>query len=490
MEAERNLVFVSYSANPQKAVKGLCESILTQLKPFERNNSKFEIWHRGLIPAGCNKDQALEAALRRCRVAVVLVCGDYLASDEWETEAKSLVAAHTEGEIQLLWQEIAPCNCKHERISAFQQVIPGFVLTDCSPSNRQRHELTISEQVFNAWKEFAPIAERMSAVDIEEQIEAATPAVPTPIACDAVALVIIPSGEDKGVGLSYQWLAFIQKIGEDQFREIPNAEIGAEQAYLREQLQELLQRLQCWIDMELEDIPVLEIFVSDDLLQEDWGGISIQEGETCRSLHDCQPFLLRSADRLLNRRWSKRRESLKRMHQHLREGTGAWLPLDQLTRAETLEKLDGHPKHHEAGQAVVSALYSQQPSIFRSKPDWLRAVLKSMAPLVVWPSPTGALDEDQMHHCLHGLPLALEDPALPHKLGKPHCPDLLGLARARQQWDHPAIDLRGLTILVDHPDHAPDRTTLQKLFPAFTEVSSSPPLDTLPRSATELLISP
>jgi hypothetical protein len=344
--------------------------------------------------------------------------------------------------------------------------------------------------VFNAWKEFAPIAERMSAVNIEKQVQAATLSVPTPIACDAVALVIIPSGEDKGAGLSYQWLAFIQKTGEDRFREIPNAEIGAEQAYLREQLPELLQRLQCWIDMELEDIPVLEIFVSDDLLQEDWGGISIQEGETCRSLHDCQPFLLRSADRLLNRRWSKRRESLKRMHQHLREGTGAWLPLDQLTRAETLEKLDGHPKHHEAGQAVVSGLYSQQPSIFRSKPAWLRAMLKSMAPLVVWPSRTGALDEDQMHHCFRDLPLALEDPALLHKLGRPHCPDLLGLARARQQWDHPAIDLRGLTILVDHPDHAPDRTTMQKLFPAFTEVSSSPPLDALPRSAAELLISP
>jgi hypothetical protein len=490
MAAERNLVFVSYFAGPKNAVKRSCQSILTQLRPFTRRDTKFVIWERDQIQAGSNKENELASALRRCRVALVLMSSDYLASAYWETEAIPLVAAANAREIKLLWQQIEISNCMQEEIGAFQEVIPDSVLTKCSPSDRQRHEQRISAQVFNAWKEFAPLTESLSAVNIDEQIQAGIPLVPTPIACDAVALVIIPSGEDKGASLSYQWLAFIQKTGEDRFREIPNAEIGAEQAYVREQLPELLQRLQCWIDIELEDIPVLEIFASDDLLHEDWGSINIQEGKTCRSLHDDQPFLLRSADRLLNRRWSKRRGVLKRMHQHLKEGTGSWLPLDQLTKAEALEKLNGEPKHHEAGHAVVCALYSQQPSIFRSKPAWLRAMLKSMAPLVVWPSRTGALDEDQMHHCFRDLPLALEDPALPHKLGRPHCPDLTRLARARQQWDHPAIDLRGLTILVDHPDHAPDRTTLQTLFPSFTEDPSSPPLDAVPRSAAELLISP
>ena len=66
---------------------------------------------------------------------------------------------------------------------------------------------------------------------------------------------------------------------------------------------------------------------------------------------------------------------------------------------------------------------------------------------------------------------------------------------ARHQRGHPEIDLRGLTILVDHPDRAPDRTTLQSLFPAFSEDPSTlsdsvPASDSAPATpTTQFLIS-
>ena len=497
MVSERNLVFVSFYAGPKSAAKTSCEAILTQLKPFKRRHKQFDVWDRSQIPAGSDKDIELQAALQRCRVAVVLVSPEYLASDEWEAEAKPLLAAAQAGEIRLLWQQVSPCNCDHEATSSFAQVIQDTVLTSCTRALRERHEQRISEEVFKAWSEFTPLSSPMSAVVLDEKDDAAGLKVPSPIACDAVALVIIPSGfdegalgGDKGARRSYQWLAFIQKTGEDRFREIPNAEIAAGLTYEKERLPELLQSLQCWIDTELEDVPVLEVFASDDLLHEDWGGFSMQVGDSTRTLHDYQPFLLRSSDRLLNPRWSKRRGALKRMHLHLREGTGAWLPLDQVGRAETLEKLDGQTQHPQACQGVVSALYSQQPKVFRNRPAWFRSALMSRAPLVIWPSNRAALADDEMQHCFRDLALLREDGGLTHELGKPHCPDLAGLARARQQLDHPKIDLRGLTILVDHPDRAPDRTTLRHRFSAVYEDSSSPLETTPPRPASELFISP
>jgi hypothetical protein len=334
-----------------------------------------------------------------------------------------------------------------------------------------------------------PLSSRLGFLPIDAPFPHAPTAVSARTACDAVALVLTPSGQEEETERSYQWSAFIQRAGEDQFQRIPNGAIGAKPSCDRDKLRELLQSLQCWIDSELEDVPLLEIFAPDDLLHEDWGSISIEEGAVARPLHAYQPFLLRSSDRLLNRRWKKRRGALKRMHRHLVEGTGAWLPLDSTTNPETIENLDGQAQHEDAKHAVVVALYSQQSSIFKSRPSWLRSVLKSMAPLVVWPSQKIALGEEQMQLCFRQLSLVREDASQAHVLGIPHCPDLAHLAKARQQRSHPEVDLRGLTILVDHPDRAPDTTTLQALFSSFREDPSSASEGKRPDPSAQLLIS-
>jgi len=112
-----------------------------------------------------------------------------------------------------------------------------------------------------------------------------------------------------------------------------------------------------------------------------------------------------------------------------------------------------------------------------------------MAPLVVWPSQLCTLGEDQIELCLRQLSLTREDISQDNKVERPRCPDLARLAKARQKWNHPELVLRGLTILVDHPDHAPDRTMLQTLFsPSLPDPSSAPPGER-PVSQPALLIS-
>ena len=283
--------------------------------------------------------------------------------------------------------------------------------------------------------------------------------------------------------------AFIQKAGEDQFQQIPNGAIGAKPSYTKVSLEELLQRLQCWIDNKLEDEPVLEIFAPDVLLDEDWGSISTQAGEDPKPLHTYQPFLLRSSDRLLNCQWNKRRGALKRMHEHLIEGTGAWLPQDQLAKTHILETLDGQTQDKDAGDAVIAAICLLQSTTLKNRATWLRSVLMSMAPLVVWPSHRSSLGEEQVQLCLRHLPLIREDINQGCTVKRPHCPDLTRLAKARQKWSHPEVDLRGLSILVDHPDRAPDRTMLQALFlPSRQDPSSAPKGERL-GSISALLIS-
>ena len=476
MAAEKDLVFVSFFANAGSAAQKSCEAIVTQLKPFTRRNDRFELWDRSMIQAGSNRDVAINTAIGRCRIAVVLVSSEYLASEHWDKEAKPLLAAAQTGQIHLLWQQVSPCNCEQEEINQYQQVISGSVLTKCPRAVREQHEQKISEVVFQAWEEFSAVAQRLGALAIDNLGPSAPPSAPLRTACDAVVLVLNPSGEEIETERCYQWGAFIQKAGEDQFQQIPNGAIGAEPTYPKSSLEELLQCLQCWIDSELADEPVLEIYAPDILLDEDWGSISTQAGEEPKPLHSYQPFLLRSSDRLLNRQWNNRQGALKRMHHHLVEGTGAWLPQDQLTKTSSLETLDGKTHDKDASDAVISAICLLQPNILKHKVTWLRSVLKSMAPLVVWPSPKSTLRENQIQLCLRNMSLIRDDTNKDNNVERPHCPDLVRLAKARQKWNHPDVDLRGLTILVDHPDRAPDRTMLQALFsPARPDPSSAPP---------------
>jgi hypothetical protein len=61
--------------------------------------------------------------------------------------------------------------------------------------------------------------------------------------------------------------------------------------------------------------------------------------------------------------------------------------------------------------------------------------------------------------------------------------------KLRQQNSSSEVDLRGLTILVDHPERSPDGTTLQNLFSSPNADPSRAPQDARPDPSVQPLIS-
>ena len=311
----------------------------------------------------------------------------------------------------------------------------------------------------------------------------------TKIPCDSVALVLNPSGGNQE--LRYEWKAFIQKTGGNDFELIPNGTIdGSYPMYSRASLEKLLKCVTRWIGKNLEDDPLIEIYAPAELLDEDWGSMSVHcdstdddDGNDPAPLHSFYPYLLRSSDRLLNSDWKVRRRSLVRMFNSLIAGDGVWLPQNLLARTQIVGTLDGRPNTTDG--EVISAIRCLQSTTIPERNSWLRLILRSMAPLVIWPSRprhgflNQELAQEEVQSLLDELPLDRDD--------RPHCPDLLQLARARMERarvDHKnypfsKIDL-GLTILVDDPDHCPNPQLLQSLFqpsrqdPNSTSESSTP----------------
>jgi hypothetical protein len=331
----------------------------------------------------------------------------------------------------------------------------------------------------------------------ESPVSSSIASLPTPgetsnirkkIPCDSVALVLTPSGGNQE--LRYEWKAFIQKSGGNDFELIPNGTIdGSLPMYSRASLEKLFKCVARWIGSNLRDVPLIEIYAPAELLDEDWGSMNVHNDSTDDDddkdrapLHSYYPYLLRSSDRLLNSDWNARRGALGRMHNSLIAGDGVWLPSNQLAKKHIVETLDGFSCPKAGG--VISAIRCLQSTTIPERNSWLRLILRSMAPLVIWPSRPrhGFLDQElaqeEVQSLLDELPLVLDD--------RPHCPDLLQLARARLEKarddnNYPCskIDL-SLSILVDHPEHCPDPELLQTLFhpsrqdPNSASESSSP----------------
>lgn len=486
MGVQRDLVFVSYYCAASRSVEAtVCSNILTQLKPYQKSRPGFKIWHRSQIPAGMNRVDAINAALERCRVAVLLVSSDYLVSEHWENEAKPLLEARKRGEIHLLWQQIDTCNCEDNEIFAYQQMIQGSVLRFERSAKRNELEQRISKIVFDFWN--TPYTQSLSSLALHQQEATTAAASPHLPSARAFALVLAPAG-----GSCYQWQAYVQAAGENRYEAISHAAIDAPQSVSKETMAKLIQGVKQWIGAHTKDICVLDIFVPDDLLDKDWGSISLEDAKDPKPLHSFHPYLLRSSDRLLDPSMSERKGALRRMHQHLVAGSGTWLPQDQLTQAQIVETLDGGLDSEAAGD-VVAAICCYESSAISNRSTWLRSVLKSMAPLVVWPSPKDRLPnelaKEEVASFLRELALDRDD--------RPHCSDLDRLARTRQakaklDWPHPKIDL-GLTILVAHPERRPDGIALQALralLPSSSQAPSSPLESERPEPSTQLLISP
>ena len=300
--------------------------------------------------------------------------------------------------------------------------------------------------------------------------------------CDAVALFLTQSGGGNHPQTSYEWKAFIRYHGQKMFAEIPNSALCASASYAKKDLPKLLQRLRSWIATELTTVPLLDIYVPIELLDEDWGSFCVEGGKPRKTMRAYQPYMLRSTDRVLKHELNFRQTALRHMHVHLHDGTGTWLPSEDSGSTDTIANLSGEAVGEEEVVSAICFLQSDISRAAKSRATWIKTMLSSaldsMAPLVVWPTRKCSLDDSQVHLCLNRLAISKPQICEGKELQRPHCADQARLAEIRRRWSHKDMDIRDLQILVDHPDRALDRAMLQNLF--------SPPRQDTPADAEDV----
>jgi hypothetical protein len=112
-------VFISYSHKDKKWL----DELLTHLKPFLRDGS-ITCWSDRQIEAGSKWFQEIKNALKKTKVAVLLVTPDFLASDFiHEHELAPLLKEAEAGGVTILWIPVKASSYEQSAIKDYQAVI-------------------------------------------------------------------------------------------------------------------------------------------------------------------------------------------------------------------------------------------------------------------------------------------------------------------------------------------------------------------------------
>src|SRR5690349_15197457 len=99
----RKGIFISYSHKDEKWLN----TLLTFLRPYTRGE-KITVWSDQQIQPGAHWEAEIRSYLDSCRVAVLLVSSNFLASDYIaETELPALLKSHENGELIIYWIAIS-----------------------------------------------------------------------------------------------------------------------------------------------------------------------------------------------------------------------------------------------------------------------------------------------------------------------------------------------------------------------------------------------
>lgn len=145
----RDSVFISYSREDKKWRDELKKHLA---QPGRSDSSK--LWDDTRIAPGEDWEKGIEAALARCKVAVLLVSADYLASEFIAHKELPLLldAARYEG-VRLLWVPISECLVEKTEIARLQAVLdPSKPLKTLSPAQRDREWVKVCQEIEKALK--------------------------------------------------------------------------------------------------------------------------------------------------------------------------------------------------------------------------------------------------------------------------------------------------------------------------------------------------
>jgi TIR domain len=144
----REQVFVSYS-HRDEYWWGLLK---TMLAPLIREGA-IDIWVDTLIQPGRRWKEEIEAALKRAKVAVLMICADYLASQFIvDIEVRSLLQAEKQSGARVIWFPLKPSLVNRTEIVEFQAAIdPRRPLNGMTEAEQGEALVCIAEAIVAAY---------------------------------------------------------------------------------------------------------------------------------------------------------------------------------------------------------------------------------------------------------------------------------------------------------------------------------------------------
>lgn len=142
----RKGIFISYSHKDKKWL----DTIMTFLKPYSRDEKISILSDKDILP-GSRWDIEIKKQLETCRVAILLVTPDFLASDFIIEKELSLILKRAgEGELIVYWIAVSHSAYKQTDLSKIQSANnPAKPLDELSKSERDRTLVQISEKIAN-----------------------------------------------------------------------------------------------------------------------------------------------------------------------------------------------------------------------------------------------------------------------------------------------------------------------------------------------------
>jgi len=159
----RDLIYISYChANTLK--RKLVDDLYMQLNPLVRKKG-LALWKRDDIAPGASDAAAqIDTARKNCRVAVVILSADYLASEDHLQELEALVAAAIQNEIKLLWQQFNDCHYNTTPLGDIEPVLRDVKLEGQNKKNLGGYLYTISKAIDQAWEDWAPLSQELGGL--------------------------------------------------------------------------------------------------------------------------------------------------------------------------------------------------------------------------------------------------------------------------------------------------------------------------------------
>ncbi len=150
-------VFISYSRKD----KHYLERLQVHLQPLQREQH-IELWDDTRIQAGQQWQKEIAAALKRCRVAIVLASADYLASDFIVSDELPTILTKAESEHTMISPVIvSPCGfARDPRLKRFQVIHDsGKTLAEMTEVEQER----VFDKICQAIEAFGPGAARAAS---------------------------------------------------------------------------------------------------------------------------------------------------------------------------------------------------------------------------------------------------------------------------------------------------------------------------------------